>query len=448
MLRKKGVEGITALAEVSVFVGREREIQDFFSVLDKKAISEYQVLSYYGIGGIGKSQFRMELMDRLKKDERKGYAYLNFETEAHQKLENALVQLRTMFGESYKVPFNKFDLTYLLYMKKSAPRMQIKEDAFPYLEEGSIFADLIGIVNNIPEISLFPKMFNLLHKSIKKWKLKEIKSFLELLEVKEPHELLDMLPGVFSQDLSEFIRHNEKKFVIFIDTYEALWQNQRLKAYDFSVDQWVTELVEELPEVLWVILGREKLYWEVFEPQWREVTTQTELGALAFKETDWLLRRKGITEEEIIEAICRNADGHPYSIMLARDLYQDIRISRVPIQADFEWDKTPVKLFKRLMKYLMESEKQAMERLALTRTWNYEIYDALMKRFQIQMNRDDFQKLERFSFISKQSDDRWGMHRLMRASLVDYQSNNTFLEGHTFLFEHYQNRLSRELTFS
>ncbi|MCH6266074.1 tetratricopeptide repeat protein [Neobacillus citreus] len=428
-----------------IFVGREEILLDFFREDNQAPLSleTYKVCSFYGVGGIGKTALRKEMVKRIQQN-LDTVGVLNFETKEHQKIDNALIHLRKSLGKKYKINFAFFDIAYSLYMNKAYPNLALNDSSAPLLDESDFLLDVINTVKEIPGISLVPKIYNLYHKGHKlltRYLNERKMSYLSLLSDKEASELLLLLPQIFSEDLMEYIQKNSAKVYIFIDTYEALWEDQRLKGDEFYVDEWIREWIQVTPGVTWVIFGRERLRWAETDKDWNDVIVQKQLTSLGEEVGAEILRRHGIHQEEIISTILGYSKGLPYSIELSVDLFKRISKERAPVKEDFQFEKNVEKLFTRFMKYLTKGERRALELLALTRSWDRQLFTLLVKQFDIGFYADDFDDLIHFSFIKMGADGRWEMHSLMRESLRDHIGNHKFMEGNQFLFQYFSSQL-------
>ncbi|MFS0774925.1 tetratricopeptide repeat protein [Neobacillus sp. 3P2-tot-E-2] len=431
-----------------IFVGRDEIMMDFFAEENQTPLSSetYKVCMYYGVGGIGKTTLRKQMVKRIEQNQNNAACVLNFETKGYQEKENALIHLRKSLGKKYKMNFAFFDIAYTLYMNKAYPHLALKESTAPLLDESDFLLDVVNTIEEIPGISLVSKIYNLFHKGhklIKRYLDEQKMSYLSLLAEKEASELLSYLPEIFSEDLLGFIERTSTNVYIFIDTYEALWQDQRLKGYESYVDEWIRDWIQVTPNVTWVIFGRERLRWEEIDQNWRAVIQQQEIPSLRKEDGREILKQHGIHEEEIISKILDYSEGLPYSIELSIDLYKRISRERTPVQEDFQFKKNVEKLFSRFMRYLTKGERRALELLALTRSWDRELYNILMKRFDIGFNDDDLDDLTYFSFIKLGADGRWEMHALMRESLRDFMGNYKFTEGNLFLYQYFASLLSQ-----
>ncbi len=79
----------------------------------------------------------------------------------------------------------------------------------------------------------------------------------------EPTEIDERLPVYWAYDLADHLQNASESAVIFIDTYEALWEKEREQGSFSDRDKWLRKLIENIQKsCLWVICGRESLRWE------------------------------------------------------------------------------------------------------------------------------------------------------------------------------------------
>jgi hypothetical protein len=156
------------------FTDREEFIGAFEQAVSELPSKEYEVLVYYGVGGIGKSSLRIELC-RLLEDKhwpmfpyRPMWAVLDFLTPTHRDVETALFWLRQELNHKYVVQFPSFDLAYAIFWQKSRPQTSLRQDPTQLealLEEGTLFANLVSIIGEVPVVSLVPKLSKAISKT-------------------------------------------------------------------------------------------------------------------------------------------------------------------------------------------------------------------------------------------------------------------------------------------
>src|SRR5919112_247557 len=102
------------------FTDREEFIEVFEQAVSELPPTEYKVLVYYGVGGIGKTSLRIELCRLLQeKHPQTMWSVLDFRNTTYRAVETALLQLRQELKQRYVVQFPSFDLAYVIFWQKS-----------------------------------------------------------------------------------------------------------------------------------------------------------------------------------------------------------------------------------------------------------------------------------------------------------------------------------------
>lgn len=425
------------------FVDRGTYIQAFENALNNLEQKDYSILVYFGIGGIGKTSLRKELLKLLEKcNEYKDkldviWAYVDFSIESHQQPDKFLVILKNQLREKYGVNFHLFDIGHAAYWRKVNPQVPLLRESY---SEESIVTDLLDIFGGFVSInySSVKRIVELTPYRFKEWALKREKEIANIVDM-EAVDIGKNLPAFWASDLTDYLKSSSNSAVIFIDTYEALWDNHRAQGDFNSKDKWIRDLVAELPGVLWVICGREALSWEETDPDWKEYLEQNHIGKLPEKDAIDLLNICGVGDEKIQKIILDGSKGVPYYLDLAIDTYNQIKKKRQPVPDDFA--KTPADIFNMFIKYLDKQEIETLKVLSAPRVWDYYLFEVLIKKFNTGYPLTAFSDMKRFSFTSQNSDGKWYMHQLMRESLQDYQNSDLKNRVHRFIFEHYNEKL-------
>lgn len=212
----------------------------------------------------------------------------------------------------------------------------------------------------------------------------------------------------------------------------------------FLQDEWVRELVLQLPEVLWVIFGREKLKWAKLDEEWNDYVEQHLVGKLSALDCKSFLESCGIVDRQIQDIIVESSMGLPYYLDISVDTYEKIleKYNRPPAAEDF--GKTNVELMERFMKYLDQHEIETLKVLSSARFWDVDIFRRLIDRFKTCYPITAIEQLCEYSFINEREGEErtWYMHDLMRRSLQNYQSKELLKETHHFLFDYYNDQVS------
>lgn len=424
------------------FTDREELITVFTMAIPELPPDDYRLLIYYGVGGIGKSRLRKELCRLLKEQHRQViFTALDFAEPTYRDVETALFWLRQNLSQEYKIQFPSFDLAYAQYWHKAHPQTSLRKDQPRLLEEGTLLADLISTVGDIPIVQWAPKISKLgikFHSKFKEWWTKRGVPELYELQAMEPNDIVVRLPMFWAHDLKDFLQHHDRPIILFIDTYEALWEGQRTEGEFFSRDEWVRELVSHLKEVLWVITGRQKLRWQEENPDWGKHLEQHPVGGLADTDARSFLLSCGIKEEDIRQVIVRGSKGVPFYLDLAVDTYLQIKEGqeRTPSPADFAG--TPREVLKRFVRYLDRAETETLKVLSIPRFWDRKLFGLLVERFKTAYPVTALPELCRFSFVQEgETPATWTIHPLMREGLVEYQDAETRQQVRQFLFDYY-----------
>lgn len=443
---------VANLSAMREFTDREEPTKAFMNAFNQKVGSSYKVLTYYGIGGIGKSRLLKELYHKLElQNSSVMKGLLNFKEEKHRNPGDALICLREDLKKNQNIKFTTFDLAYAVYWKKLNPQLSLKSNdtTLPFIEEGSFIGEIIDQLENVPLALWIPRTIKLLngmakYKEILQWWTGRGKEVMAQLQDMLPNEIEERLSVYWAADVKEYINTHQCPAVIFIDTYEALWENKRQQGSFHEKDAWVQELVLQLPEVLWVICGREKIQWGKTNAAWNneEYLEQHLMGELSYTDSDKFLQSCGISAKNIRNVIIEASHGLPYYLDLMVDTYNLITEKRIP--QPHEFSKTPQQISDRFFKYLELPEKETLKMLSFTRFWTIELFQWLVTEFKTGYPLTAYLDLFRFSFINKEKSEEWTMHAMMRTSLQeDVRSSDKALyqQVHSLLFMYYEQKL-------
>ena len=368
------------------FTDREMPQQIFTDALATVNQQNYSILTFYGVGGIGKTRLQEHLQQaHLDQDENSLYSKVNFQNPDNRQPYRALRTLVKNFTGEPKIAFNAFGLAYMQYWEKAFPDQDIKKEGLPFLEEGSLLATAADVVDEVGGVaSLAVGALDYLYRKVKERNFDEaIYNRLKALESKTADDIEDSLPLFFAYDIERYkIKHPEKKIVIFLDTYEALWTDKRSEANEFSEDQWLRDgLVTELQQVLFVICGREKLIWDKEDNAWQSDLNQHLIGNLSDLDAGKFLSSCQIINPELQQRIIADSEGVPFYLDLCVDTFERIQQHRTPTADDFA-RVGKAELFERFMRYLDRSETETLKMLAFPRFYTADIFSLLVREFE------------------------------------------------------------------
>ncbi|MBN2267202.1 MAG: tetratricopeptide repeat protein, partial [Candidatus Babeliaceae bacterium] len=431
------------------FTDREDFIQTFDRYISNYTYNKYQILMYHGIGGIGKTTLQHELIRHLKDNIHQEviWARIDFEEPQVRTVTQALRRLRDDLGKSpFNLQFYSFDLAFATYWKKSNPDIPLNGENFTLIEHSEILIACMDILGDFPLFGLLPKLGKAVAKGSKKfqiwWNTRGNRELQEIQE-KEPYEIVRWLPALFASDITHFIQEHQKKLVVFLDTYEALWETseERTEGRFFREDEWVRDLVNESKGVLWCISGREKLRWSEWDVEWAGLVEQHLIGDLSDEDATRFLNVAGLQDKEVIAAIVHAAKGVPFYLDLALDSWETLIEKGNEPRADiFQVDH--YELFTRFMKYLDAHEQEMLKVLSIPRLFDQTLFNDLIEEFKTGYIPARFQELMRFSFVVEIETKRiYALHELMRANLQTIMSDTIKQKIHHYLFTKYDAQL-------
>lgn len=427
------------------FVDRQDYIQTFTEAVNNIGQKEFSVLVYYGVAGIGKTSLRKELPKYLDEhyveypNKKLVWASIDLQFDRYREKSTFLVSLKNELQKKYKINFPAFEIAHAIYWKKAYPEIPLREENYLFFEGDNAFDDFFGVVDKIPYFSIVPATARLIKSSLtslqKWWKTVGEVELLQLSE-KEPLEIEESLPYFWAQDLNNYLERSSISTILFIDTYEALWENHRSDGC--SRDDWIKEeLILHLPKnVLWVICGRETLGWEEIDSEWSEYLAQYEVDELPRKYCMEYLVKQGITDKETQEVIYKGSKGVPYYLELSVGIFfKIVESGGEPKPENFGANHREIT--DRFLRFLSSEEKNTLKILSIPRFWDYDLFKYLVKEFNTGYPTNNFEDLCGFSFINTSKNNKYQMHQLMQESLQKTQKTDSVLRIHKAVHEYY-----------
>lgn len=407
-----------------IFTDREEPRNSFWKNYDlaKKDMTgdgEVHVLSYYGIGGIGKSsllrKLKAEMQEKLS-DPRVAV----FDFAVAQDSRSVLESLRNQLVDNYKFTFPLFDIGLYVYAKKigedmEAPQVKTFVERSPSL---SCVLEVMGLIPTVSILSQLTKAADLALSSIAN-RLNDHKIELAQTEYKDPAELYEHLTCLFANDLTDNLKDAKEPLVIMFDTYEKLVNEMSSIGEPLTNDLWIRGaegLVQNIPNVLWVIAGREKLKWERFDPDWKDAMETHLLGSLGKKDAEEFLKGAGIADQSLVDGLCELTRGTPVYLDLCVDRYLSlIEKGNVPTIEDFGNDE--YSLIERFARYMDDNRKDIVYILSCLGMWTDDMMMDIAPKVLPGFSVTTYEKVKDFSFISKSDDDNYTIHQTVAEAL-------------------------------
>jgi len=470
-------ERLVQVAALRYFTNREGAIQAFERYLNAPAGTDLRVLTFYGVGGIGKTTLVHKLCEDLR-EANIPHARFDMQTirDQTQAYREALLQMRCDLESQFRISFPRFDLCLAVILAREGgdppPLVQINpilQDAFRFATAlfGAPREGLGGLID--AAIRRFPQ----LEAHVRHVFRTEDVIHLRNLALRDDQQLYEELIRRFAEDLKENLPARAGKAcrgVLFLDTYEALWSGREVHtAQGRLLDEWVRHLAEYClgSEVLLVISGRDRLRWDEDNPDWRDWLDQHLLGGLSARDAQAFLSRCGVgpppdeprtpLQRAIIEC-CDTEPGppiscHPLYLALCAEIVLNTRQSEGVDPKPDVFRGIPSQQVARELanRFLKSLHNRAMElwvtELSLTPRFDETAALALDDERQHQNGRAGWELLTRFSFVEALPDGFYRIHKTMAEVLQELIPHEQATQLHEWFHRHWSEREQRSLAW-
>jgi tetratricopeptide (TPR) repeat protein len=425
----------TRHTRVREFVDRQEAIALFERLLREQPPNEPRLLNFFGVGGIGKSRLQHELRDRTAAAAGALSVRVDLQVPSMRRQDAVLAQLRHCLAAEHGIQLPLFDIAFSVYWQRTNPNVPMSAHELPLVSESEILADLVEAAGEAPVFGVvvnLVKGLDKLGRKAKRWQRVRNDVDLKNLDQLDAHELLDALTWFFAIDLLAVLRESSRRAVVFLDAHEALWEDVTARGGRGDRDVWIRDLVAQTPGVLWVVSSRDALRWDRENPIWREPYLQhCAIGDLSPDDRLAFLAGCGI-EGEAAAVIAAASEGVPFYLNVSVDHWETIAAQRTPMASDFGGTKED--LVSRFVGHIPRAEEEILRVLSVARSWDRELFEALVRRFNIAFALSRWPDFCAYSFNRRTSGDRWLMHQLMRKELLHRLDPELRTEIHEAIF--------------
>ncbi|MFD1037135.1 tetratricopeptide repeat protein [Virgibacillus byunsanensis] len=405
--------------------------------------ANHDVIMYYGVGGIGKSSLQKQLkIELLENDPNALYTAIDFKDSNFHTPARALLELVREVTFKHKITFPHFEIAYSIYFYKRNPDITFNEKKLPFEKELGILGDVISVLDGMGIAGTISGIVGKVYDTKKNWNLnKEVKGHLKDLENLTVQEIEEQLVAFFAYDIQKAIeKHLIPSTVIFLDTFEALWSGLSNKATVHTKDKWVRDLIGSLPNVLFVICGREYLEWEKYDSDWKDILDHHIIENLDHHDAAHFLENCGVAEEAIRNKMISSSSGHPYHLDLSVDTYFEMKNRGEAIHVE-NFGSNQREILDRFLQYLTDEEIETLKIMSIPRFYNKEIFAHLIAEHPTGYPVTKYDDFNKFSFITKENDKLF-IHALMRQGMLDYTSKDLDEHVHQTMAEHYDEKFT------
>ncbi len=384
--------------------------------------SDPKIITYYGIGGIGKSTLLKQLQIEMK-EKYQNHKYALIDLEHTQNPVEILEKLRNKLNTEYQVQFPIFDIALYVYKTKRGEKIEIdtEDNAF---EANAFLSSIVDIAASIPLVGSVASTIVPISNVITEVKNRKTHRAVELFEIENTDEsaedLLKLLPEIFSNDLAEYTEILKEPLVLFLDTYEKLVNEQSSIGEPLNADLWLRGdlgLVLLIPNVLWVIAGREKIKWDTIDTDWKDNLNQHLLGELSEQDAFMFLDHAGIKDAKLQKEIYKVTHGTPVYLDICVDNYFAL-ISQQKTPTIDEIGNTYQRLIQSFIKYANDDLKDLLFVVSLINSWDESYLGDLATDVIGNVAFTTISKLKDYSFISTDDNITYKMHEIVKKELA------------------------------
>lgn len=381
-----------------------------------KQLEDVYILNYYGVGGIGKSSLLRELQKELVEKEEKPY-FLLYDFQNNQDIYATLKIMRTTLIEKYKFEFPKFDIALICYAKKLGDKAS-KKEIQSMVEQSKTLSLILDAVEIIPQLSIATSLIKLADSGIawiRNLNNQDFKTQIAKLENETSEDILKKLPKYFAEDMAKNIEHLDKPFVIFLDTYEKLIDTIGGEGREIGKDLWLrgdNGIVLNIPNVLWVIVGRERLRWEKYNQEWANSIEEYLLGDFGYLDADSYLEKAGFKDATLRKKLYELTNGTPVYLDICVNTLERLLQNGEEIAIDKFGGNTD-ELLARFIKYMDAQTREMTHLLCLLGTWEEKLLLEVGNKIISTFSPIIYDTLKESSFIIKE-DDYYYVHQTVK----------------------------------
>ncbi|MBQ1946980.1 MAG: tetratricopeptide repeat protein [Clostridia bacterium] len=385
------------------------------------------VLSYYGMGGIGKTSLCRKLQKEMQ-EKSPNALYIAWDFNEAQDCRTVLCRLKNQL-EKKGFRFPLFDYACYFYACKIGENPSSPE-VKKLIENSSVLRLCSQIAGLIPGVGFWVNLIKMLDETfawVREYMNNHTASAKEI-ENTIAGELYEKLPLFFAKDLAANMENQDTPLVIFLDTYEKL-VNELSSANSLSQDLWLRGnmgVIRRVPYVLWVITGREKLQWHKEDSAWEGVLKQHLLGNLSEKDSLEVLFEAGISDEALQKSLYQLTDGVPIYLDICIAQYLQILYSGIaPKKEDFgiatdarHTDCNATVLMEKFLDHIKDSiQKDMLYMFACVEWWNDDSIIKIATNGHCNFSDSAYEAIKKLSFVIQDSHG-FRLHRTVREILL------------------------------
>lgn len=417
------LQGLVKAQAVRLFTDRENAREAFWynasSVLS--GFIRFRVLTYYGVGGIGKTALLKEIRSDLDSHHHELAAtptiiVIDLDSTQITSAADALFAFRRQWNG--KCPLFEYALAKYWALQgrtiDDIRKQRLPEDSllFDITEAAGDLADIFTPARLVRKLISHSADFLQRHGKLAS-KFEEIDAFSE-------DELVIRLPVFLGEEVSRWYQKNDQRLMVFVDAHERLTTDSRFRLGKLGGDEWLRELVAISGVGLWIIAGRNYIRWAEENAEWDEFLEQHSLGALSDGDAEGFLRSIPIHEPTIRLQIIASSRGVPLYLDLCASIYV-LRKESGQTVAPENFDSADRDVVRRFLDQLDREESAAVCCLSALSAFDKPLFAGILKELNIALPVLSFADFCKGSYAEPISleDGTYKIHDVIRGHLSD-----------------------------
>ncbi len=426
----KAKELVIAVNAQDTFTDREEPRKAFWELYHGMEATDVEVLHFYGVGGEGKTTLLRKLQSEMEeKVNNKKYIYYNFETGTTMKAILYILS-RQMMIHNPNLKFPLFDTAFIKHSELVGEDVDaLLQELNKTLFDSEIVKGIFNVAGTVlpysSQIEFFGKKGLQLYKrrlEKREQEKTEVSQIYYQINSSDVSKLLNDLPMYFAKDASQ----NTEKMVIMLDGYERMvnpLSRGEASKYD---DLWLRgdrKLVQCIPNILWVIAGREVIEWpeEILPKEHKHL-----IGSLSEQDTMDFLNKSGITNPDLIQHIYKLTHGTPVYLDTCVNRFLNLKTMKgpdyEPVADDIGFNTEEIAF--RYLRDMAPDQQKILNLLAcLPTTWNDDLAKSVAEEIDYAAYWGQYHFLLKLSLIQK-FDDRYKLHETFRDVVLNSMSRD------------------------
>ena len=390
------------------FTDRKNEIKIINDSLDQLLHDHYffKILSFYGMGGIGKSRFVEYAINNADISHQKlSYLKINLEIIKSDNILNAIFGLRKQIPTTCPC----FDYAILNFWNRYSPHELNTEFSKTIFEQCLLsFSDKSDF--SFKGVSIIPLVGSLISNIRKVCLDSVLYSEIDNMTYKE---FIKKLPEYLGVDIRN--KYFDNYLLVFVDAYEQYNNN------------WLEDFISSINYGVFIITSREKLTWSKIN------ANEYLIKELPEDDTRELLGKYGITGRQ-----CENI----IAITECVPIYVELAINALSESTNAKnylfKDKNDI--IEQFFNHLSKEHQEILIVLSLVQVFNEEIFEKLAKELNIHFSILNYYEIESLSLVQNVSgfDDFYKIHDVVAFNIMEtynYKYRNKVFEKYLIVLE-------------